>query len=200
MSQTSLEGSIREKSARLIAAIGEKEAAAIRRLDESCRAEIESFTRKAGVDTEARLRQELAKIDSRADLARRKLKLLGVDNFIGLIMDEVVRGLRHDPDYIQFVLNAVLDGVVHTSGEVEVRLKAEDLGLAPQIRAMVKIAESNREPAIREDAKIKWGGCLVVDVAGGRIFNYTIDRIYFRDTLMIRREIMKILLDNAAMQ
>ncbi|MGC9194025.1 MAG: hypothetical protein ACP5IL_01060 [Syntrophobacteraceae bacterium] len=196
MPQTSLEGSIREKAARLVAAIREKEAKEIGRLEGALRAEIEGFAKKVESDTEARLPRELAKMENSAELAQRKLRLSGVDNFIELIMGEVVRGLRQEPGYVQFLLNAVLDGVQRASGEVQVRLKAEDLALEPQIRAMIKTAASNREPAIREEAKIKWGGCLVVDVAGGRIFNYTIERIYFRETLLIRREIMKILPDN----
>lgn len=197
MSRTVLESSIREESARLVAAIGEKEAAEIRRLDDSYLAGIESFTKQVGIDTEARLRQELVRIENRAGLERRKHKLVCVDSFINLVMDEVVSGLRLDPEYKRFLLNAVLDAARHIPAAVEVRLMAQDLVFETQIREIVKAAGLNRDMAIKEDPTIKLGGCLVFDVSGGRIFNHTIERVYFRKTLLIRREIMKILLDHS---
>lgn len=197
MSGTSLESSIREESARLLAAIGEKEAAEIRRLEDSFRAELESFTDKVEADTQARLRQELARMENRASLERRKLKLLGVDNFISQVMDEVVSELRLGPDYKRFMLDAVVDAARQTPAEVEVGLMAEDLALESEIRKTLKTAGLNGDMAIARDATIKWGGCLVRDVLGGRIFNYTLERIYYRKTVMIRREIMKILPDHS---
>jgi vacuolar-type H+-ATPase subunit E/Vma4 len=197
MSGTSLESSIREESARLLAAIGEKEAGEMRRLEESFRTELESFTDKVEADTQARLRQELARMENRANLERRKLKLLGVDNFIGQVMDAVVSELRLGPDYKRFMLDAVLDAARQTPAEVEVGLMAEDLALESELRKTLKTAGLNGDMAITRDATIKWGGCLVRDVLGGRVFNYTLERIYYRKTLMIRREIMKILLDHS---
>jgi vacuolar-type H+-ATPase subunit E/Vma4 len=193
MSGTSLESSIQEESARLLAAIGEKEAGEMRRLEESFRTELESFTDKVEADTQARLRQELARMENRANLERRKLKLLGVDNFISQVMDEVVSELRLGPDYKRFMLDAVLDATRQTPAEVEVGLMAEDLALESELRKTLKAAGLNGDMAITRDATIKWGGCLVRDVLGGRIFNYTLERIYYRKTLIIRREIKSIL-------
>ena len=57
----------------------------------------------------------------------------------------------------------------------------------------MKTAGGNRDIAIVEDETIKWGGCIIIDVPGGRIFDGTIERIYFRKSPVIRREVMSIL-------
>ena len=108
MDKTTLENSIREESARAIAAIKEKEALEIRQLDETYAAEIESFRKQTEAETEARLQQELSKLENRAILERRKLKLQSVEQFINRMVDEVVKGIRDNPHYKQFLLDAVL--------------------------------------------------------------------------------------------
>ncbi|HOE23808.1 MAG TPA: hypothetical protein PK226_10905, partial [Smithellaceae bacterium] len=53
----------------------------------------------------------------------------------------------------------------------------------------------DRQIRIEADAGIGWGGCLVVDSARGRIFNRTLERIYFRKALQIRRKVLQVLQD-----
>ncbi|MGC8492112.1 MAG: hypothetical protein ACP5SH_10280 [Syntrophobacteraceae bacterium] len=197
MEETALESSIKDQAARLITAIGEKENSEIRLLEQNCMEEIESFRVQVRAEGEGRLRQELSRIENRAVLERRKRKLVGVQNFIDRMMDEVVEELRHDPQYKQFLLDAVVEAAEHIKAGFEVRLNPGDLTFEAEIRAAVATAERREDIVITEDATIQRGGCLVLDPAEGRIFNSTIERIYFRKSLLIRQEIMKILMDHS---
>ena len=77
--------------------------------------------------------------------------------------------------------------------KIEVFLTKADLPLEKEIMEAAGKAGRNPDVAVREDPAIRWGGCAIRDVSEGRIFNSTIDRIYYRDTAAIRREITKIL-------
>ncbi len=200
MDETALESSIRDRAARLIAAIGEKEKSELRLLEQNCMEEIESLREQVRAEGEGRLRQELSRIENRAVLERRKRKLVGVQNFIDRMMEEVVEELRHDPQYRQFLLDAIAEAAEQIKAGFEVRLNPGDLTLEAEIRAAVTTAGRSRDIAITEDATIQWGGCLVLDRAEGRIFNGTIERIYFRKSLLIRQEIMKIVMDHSRSQ
>jgi len=103
--------------------------------------------------------------------------------------------IRDNPHYKRFLMDAICDAVGRIPTGAEVRLKSDDLAFENEIRDVLKAAGGNRDIAVMEDKTIKWGGCIIVDVPGGRIFDNTIERIYFRKSPAIRREVMRLLGD-----
>jgi vacuolar-type H+-ATPase subunit E/Vma4 len=193
MEKTSLESSIREESQQAIQAIREKEASEIKRLDEVCDEEIEEYRKKIEAEIDAGIEQELSKLENRSLLDRKKLKLRTIDNFINSVVDETVKGMRDDPRYRLFLLDTVSEAAEQIHARVEVHLKGQDQTLGDEIMKELRAYSSNHDLVIQEDNTIKWGGCLINDEAGGRIFNGTIERIYFRKYQVIRQEIVKIM-------
>lgn len=193
MTVSPLEKSILGESSRAVAAVKEKEALEIRQMEETCAAAIDLFRKQAEAQTEERLRQELSKIANRAVLERRKIRLERVERFINGLVGEVMQTIRDNPHYRQFLLDALLDAVGKIPAGVEVRLKPEDIVWEKEISAALRSAGEKRDIVIKGDATIQWGGCLVWDEAGGRIFNQTLERIYFRKSLLIRQRVMNVL-------
>jgi vacuolar-type H+-ATPase subunit E/Vma4 len=156
-------------------------------------AEIEAFQTQAASATQARLEQALARLENRASLDRKKHKLTELESFMGSMVDEAMRSVRVSPRYVPFLVDAVAQGVRNTAAGATVGLAKEDLGLVPQIEAAVRQAGLDREIRFEEDATIGLGGCLVHDTKGGRIFNATLDRIFYRKRAQIRRAVVQII-------
>ena len=193
MDKTPLESSIWEESRSAIQAIRDKEAAHIKELDAACDAEIAAFKDRIEEQTRSRIQQEVFKLKNRGIVERRKHKLHAVEEFITSIVDEAVNGIRHDVRYQNFLIDAIRDALENIRDSAEVSLKKEDLVFREEIMDAVQNAGNGPEVAISNNDTIVWGGCIVHDAAGGRIFNSTIERIYFRKSPAIRREVVRIL-------
>lgn len=195
MDDTTLEDAIEREAEERIAAIRDREIREMQRLDEINRTGTENFRKQTQAGTDAQIRQELTKLENKMVLECQKLDLSSVENFTGRILEDVMSGIRKHPRYPQFLLSSVLNAVQNIPGRAEVKLAREDLFRESEIQEAVRAAGSKTPLIIGEDSSIHWGGCLVVDEEGGRIFNQTLERIYFRKSLLIRRSVMKILAD-----
>ena len=193
MEKPSLESAIRDEAERAIKAIADKEAAEIKRLHDAYAAEMEAFRKRTEEQTSARIRQESSKAESRTGLDVKKSRLRSIEAFINRTVEEAVKRIRDNPRYKKFILDAVTDAVCLIPTGAEVRLRSEDLVYEQEIRETIKGTGRTGEMTFAEDKTIKWGGCIVVDGPGGRIFDSTIERIYFRKAPAIRREVMKLL-------
>lgn len=193
MDKIPLESAIRDEAALEINAIAQKEAEEIKRLDDAYAAEIEDFKNRNQAKTDAMIRQESSKVKNRADLDLKKHKLKSVEAFINRTVNEAVKVIRDNPHYKRFLMDAICDAVGRIPTGAEIRLKSEDLAFEKEIRETLMAAGGNRDIAVMEDKTIRWGGCIIVDLPGGRIFDNTIERIYFRKSLEIRREVMRLL-------
>lgn len=196
MTESPLEKSIRDESARAIEAIRQKEENEIKKLDEIYAADMNSFWKQAEAETEARINQELYRLSNRAILERRKFNLQSIERFTEKMMDEVTKEIRNNAKYKQFLLKAVRDVTGKTTSEVEIHITPDDRTWEKDILAAVESAGKQHDIFIKEDPEVRWGGCIIFD-NGGRIFNYTLERIYFRRSSLIRQKIMRILMEHA---
>jgi vacuolar-type H+-ATPase subunit E/Vma4 len=193
MNKTPLESSIREESERAIHAIKETEISEVKKLDETYTAEIENFRKKSRAEADEKIRQELSRLKNRSILERKKLKLRIIEEFINSVVGEAVKKMRNDQRYKRFLSDTIYAALGQIGTKAEVHLKKEDLVFGKEIIDSVKAAGGTSDIIIKEDSTITWGGCIVHDEDGGRIFNNTIERIYFRKSFAIRQEIMRIL-------
>ena len=192
MDANPLENTIREMAERGVEAIRGRQAESIRRMEAELAAEVEAFQTRTANATQARIEQALARLENRASLERKKHKLTQLESFMGSVVDEAMRSIRVSPQYVPFLVDAVREAVRNVAAGATVGLAKEDLGLVPQIKAAMKEAGLDREIRFEEDATIGLGGCLVRDMKGGRIFNATLDRIFYRKRAQIRRAVGQI--------
>lgn len=195
MDNTTLENSIREEASRAITAIREKEALEIRQMDEVFSREMEDFRRQVEAETESHIRQEISKLENKALLERKKMRLQSAEQFITRMVDEVMKNIHNNPNYRQFLLEAICDGVKMVAADVDIKLNQDDIPLEKDILAAIAAMGGKQNVVIAKDPNIKWGGCLVWDKQKGRIFNNTLERIYFRKALLIRQKAMSLLMN-----
>jgi vacuolar-type H+-ATPase subunit E/Vma4 len=190
MDKSSLENAIRNEAERKIHAISLKETEEIKKLSDAFAADLEDFKRRMESQTDARIKQESEKIKNRASLDLRKLKLKSFEAFMERTVQEVTTGIRSHPRYKKFLLESIVDAVRHITAGIVIKLNKEDLVFTKEILDSVKDIAASNEVSIIEDHTIELGGSIVVDEIGNRIFDTTIERVYFRKSPAIRREAM----------
>ena len=193
MGKTSLENAIRDEAEQAIRAIALKEAKEIKRLDDTYAAEIDDFKKRIREQMDAKISQESYRLKNRTSLDLKKSKLKIIEKFMSRILEETMQTVRDNPKYKRFLLDAIAHAAGQIQSGAELRLRREDLVFEEEIRKAVKKVRGDGDIVIMEDNTIKWGGCIIVDVSGGRIFDSTIERTWFRKSALIRREVMGLL-------
>jgi hypothetical protein len=187
----SLENAIRNEAEHQILAISQREAEEIKKLDNAFDSGLDEFRKTIQSQTDARIRQESSKIENRASLDLKKLKIRSIEALTNRAVEEAMQTIRSNSNYKKFLLDAIIDAVGHIKTGAEIHLKKEDLVFSNDIMDALNVSGTKSDAAIIEVSRIKWGGCIIVDVSEGRIFDSTIERIYFRKSLLIRREAMR---------
>jgi hypothetical protein len=196
MDPMSLEEAIRHEAAQQIRSLCQRESDEIRKLDDAYAAELGAFKDRVQAQTDARIGLESSKAENRSFLDLKKFKLKSLETFITRTVGESLARIRDSPKYKKFLLEAIAGALGVIPAGAEIRLRGEDLALEKELREALKTVNGSKDMVFREDSSIRWGGCIVIDVPGGRILDGTIERVYFRKSLAIRREVMRILADS----
>lgn len=190
---TSLEDSIKKEADEIIRDLMQKEADDIKALDNAQAAELADFSNRIKAQTDERIGLETSKIENRAALDLKKLKIRSIELLIKIAVEEAVKTVRDKPLYKKFLLDAIADAMGQIRAGAEIRLGKNDMALEKEIRDALKSAGLSYDIIFREDNSIKWGGSIIIDISDGRIFDSTVERIYYRKSLLIRREAMVLL-------
>ena len=193
----SLEKAIQDEALERISNIAVKEALELKRLDTAYAAELKVFKNRAEAETEAKIRQESSRVENRAGLNQRKSRLKSLEAFADRLVEETAKGIRETPGYKNFLLRSLAEALGKIPGNAEAGIKREDLVLEPWIREALAVSGIKNDLSIVEDKTIRWGGCIVREIKGGRIFDRSIERICFQKSAEIRRETMRILEDQS---
>jgi flagellar biosynthesis/type III secretory pathway protein FliH len=197
MDKTSLENAIRNEAEQQVLSIARKEAEEIKGLDDAHAAGIDDFRKHIQDQTDERIRLETSRMENRANLDLKKHKIRSIESFISSAVEEAVKTIRDNPLYRRFLLDAIVGALGKIPAGAEIHLEKMDLAFEKDIRTAIKAAGATGDITIMEDSRIRWGGCIIVDVSGGRVFDSTIERSYFRRSLLIRREAMGLLGDSS---
>ena len=192
MNKMSLENAIKDEAQKGVEGIAQKEAEELKRLDEACAAEINEFKKNTEAQTDASIRQETSRAESRAALDLKKFRLKSLESFIDSALDEAVKGIRNNPGYKKFLTGFLAEVLSLIPEGAELRLKNEDLVFENDLREALKTWGVTRDFSFVEDHTLEQGGCIVTDVKGGRIFDSSIGRICFQKSAEIRREVIKL--------
>jgi len=195
MNKISLEDSIKDEAEEIIRNLAQKEAEDIEVLNDAHAAEMDDFSKSIKAQTDERIRMETSRIENRASLDLKKLKIRSIESLISKSVEEAVKTIRDKPLYKRFLLDAIVNAAGQIpAGSAEIHLEKSDMALERSIREALKSAgASGGDIMFMEDNRIRWGGCIIVDMSDGRVFDSTVERIYFRKSLLIRQEAMRLL-------
>jgi hypothetical protein len=132
MDHQSLESAIINEAEEAIRALALKEVEEIRKLDESYAAEISVFENNIRYLTDAKIAQESSKVENRAVLDLKKIRLRSTEMFINTVIEEAMETIRVNPNYKRYLLNSVMDAVSRIPVAAETaRLKGPFSGNLP---------------------------------------------------------------------
>lgn len=193
MENTALENSIREEAHRAIEAVKEREALELKQLDESYAADIAERRNEADSEIAERLEWERSRIANRGVLEQRKLRLRAMEDLAEGTVETAFQVIGNDPRYKAFLLRLITGCLDQVTGEARIGLRKEDLRFRKDIEDAIGASGRTAPWMIEEDSTLQRGGAIVEDRERGRVLNGAVDRIYFRKSAMIRREVMDVL-------
>ena len=196
--EAGLINSLRESSAHKKTVIMQQADDEIRKLERSYISDIEELKKKIDDETTSKIDQELSKIQNRALIEKKKLRLRILEDFIATMIKEAIRELRSSRKdrYKKFLLDSVDESLSRIKGgEALVCISEEDVMLEETNIKETIMQKAGHSPdiSIVVDKDITQGGAIVFDTERGLYYNSTIERIVYRKFDEIRKQVLNIL-------
>ena len=166
----------------------------IRRIEETVRAEILQFISEQEKESNRHIENERFKIQNRLFIEKKKLVLHVMDSFMEKITAEAVDSLPGNDGYYDFLVRIILEPFKDMKGPgVTVKVSERDLAYSGMILDSIRESGFPFKTEIKKDERIKAGGAVIIDGESGVVFNNSIERIVYRKTDVIRKEIFTLL-------
>ena len=166
----------------------------IRRIEDAVRAEILQFISEQENESNRHIENEKSKILNRLFIEKKKQALHVMDSFMEKITGEAIDSLPFNAGYFDFLVRIILESFKDIKGPgVTVKVAERDLEYSDRISGSIRESGSLFKAEIEKDEHIKAGGAVIIDDESGVVFNNSVERIVYRKTDVIRKEIFTLL-------
>ncbi len=187
---------VREETARRIEALKKRTDDEARRMEEAFNEELRRFAEEQKEETERRISAEIDIIGNRTAIEKRKLRLNITEEYVRSLIGEAVRAVMENDRtrYTTFVCDTAAEVLSsRPAGDAIVRLAPGDASLEKEIRDAVALRGFTGRIEFAPDEKLAGGGIVLEDREMGVVYNYSMDRITYREYETIKREVLKIM-------
>jgi len=173
----------------------------IAEIDADIRAELEHFRASQQQKYEMKVEYEMSRMKNLSLIEMKKQKLEVMESFINTLMTDAGSLLRGDSRYGNFLKECVANGLKEVKGgSATVLISAEDMNFFEELMNEISKGGYNCSVSIQSDDRAGMGGALVIDDETEVVYNNSVERIIYRKSGEIRREILRGLKDLGAYQ
>ncbi|MFH0977483.1 MAG: V-type ATP synthase subunit E family protein [Spirochaetota bacterium] len=168
----------------------------IKKIDAAFLDEIEQYRALQQKEYEEKIKYEESKMRNLLSTEIKKQKLEIIESFINSLISGASSSIRSDPRYVDFLKMCVVNAFKDIKGKsATVLISQEDLNFSDDIMKVINSSGYNLNIRISADNNVLMGGAMVIDDETEVVYNNTIERIIYRKSGEIRREIVRNLQD-----